>query len=543
MIEINYEGQNYEFEEDISLKEIGEILVPGNNFVGAVFNNVVKNLNYVTEKGGDISFFDGRCKDGHSILTRTITFVFLLAVKKILPEKKVNVEHSMGAGIYLEFDDGEAMKWDLIKEIKKEMKNIIEADIPLIRRTVDMTIAKVLFKAEGYDDKLRLFDTLDFDTVDVYEVEDHIFTFHGYLAPSTSYVSKFDVVSYYPGAIVIIPTRQEPDMLPEFKEEKSLAKIFAGSKKWTDLLKIGDVAALNERIIRDDIDFLIKVNEAYIENQIAEMAQDITEDPTVNVVLIAGPSSSGKTTLSYRLSVQLGVRGMAPVPIHMDDYFVDRVNTPRDETGNRNYEMLEAVDLKKFNEDLLRLIQGEEVELPEFDFVDGVSRPSGRRIQLDDNSIIIIEGIHGLNPGLTSLIPEKNKYKIYVSALTNLNIDSHNRISTTDMRLLRRMVRDFHTRGKSVDETFDDWPKVRRGEKEYIFPYQDFADRAIDSSLVYEISVLKKHIYDLLKNYPEDGRHYKNVKRFLSFLKYFRDIENDAVVPNNSILREFIGDR
>ena len=291
------------------------------------------------------------------------------------------------------------------------------------------------------------------------------------------------------------------------------------------------------------MDFLIDVAEAYFENQVLEIAEDIVRDGSISMVQIAGPSSSGKTTLAYKLSVQLGVHGLRPIPLSMDDYFVHRKDTPLDEEGNMDFEAVEAIDLDLFNKDLLALVEGEEIELPKFNFVTGIREMSGQKIKLEKNSILIIEGIHGLNPKLTRLIPEKKKYKVYVSALTQLNMDAHNRISTTDIRLLRRLVRDHRTRGKSVDDVFWEWKNVQRGERKHIYPYQDLADYAMDSSLIYEIPVLKKYAKKLFATYPRDGQYYKEVKKLDSFLKYFLEIQNEDTIPRKSILREFIGQK
>lgn len=509
--------------------------------VAALVNNEMKNLDYIPGKDAKISWVYKDSADGYRILSRTITLIFLLAAKRIMPEKLIVVEHSIGNGLYLETSDREALKHEELYQIETEMKKIIKEDLPIERKTVDKDIAISLFEKEGYRDKIRLLETLGKDEYDIYIVGGHYFSFHGYLAPSTKYIDKFRLHSYYPGAVIVIPTLESGGRVPPFKEEKSLAKIFESSKKWTELLDIGTVGSLNEKILKKDIDFLIHVSEAYFENQVAAIAEAIVKDGSISMVQIAGPSSSGKTTLAYRLAVQLGVHGLKPIPLHMDDYFVNREDTPLDEEGKKDYESLEAIQLDLFNKDLLALIEGEEIQLPKFNFITGKSEMSGKRIRLEKKSILILEGIHGLNPKLTHLIPEKKKYKVYVSALTQLNMDAHNRISTTDMRLLRRMVRDSRTRGKSLDEIFTEWIGVRKGEKKNIYPYQDFADIAIDSSLVYEIPVLKKYVIKLFDQYHRQGPYYKDVKRLKSFLKYFIEIEEENNIPSKSILREFIG--
>lgn len=542
VIRLSIEGKLKEIQEDRSLKEIAERYADNmKQIVAALVDNEMKNLDYIIEKDAVINWVYRNSADGYRILSRTITLIFILAAKRVIPEHNIIVEHSIGNGLYLERKDGEALKHEELYLIEQEMEKIIKEDLPIERKSVDRDIAISLFEKEGYADKIRLLKTLKKEEFDIYTVDGRYFSFHGYLAPATKYIEKFRLHSYYPGVVIVIPTPESGGRVPPFKEEKSLAKIFESSKKWTDLLDIGSVGSLNEKILKKDIDFLIHVSEAYFENQVAAIAENIVKDGSISMVQIAGPSSSGKTTLAYRLAVQLGVHGLKPIPLHMDDYFVDREDTPLDEEGKRDFEAFEAIQLDLFNKDLLALIEGEKIELPKFNFITGKSERSGRKIKLEKKSILILEGIHGLNPKLTHLIPEKKKYKVYVSALTQLNMDSHNRISTTDVRLLRRMVRDTRTRGKSLDEVFTEWRGVRKGEKKNIYPYQDYADIAIDSSLVYEIPVLKKYVMKLFDQYDREGIYYKDVKRLKSFLKYFIEFEEEENIPSRSILREFIG--
>lgn len=542
MIRIKMEDNLIEIPNKSSLREVmEESSKKERSIVAALVNNEMKNMEYMVKEGDVIEWVHKDSHDGYRISSRTITLIFLLAAKRVIPHRNIIVEHSIGNGLYLETKDGEALRHEELYEIEVEMKKIIKSDFPIERKTVDGDIAISLFEKEGYQDKIRLLNTLDKAEYDIYSVDGHYFSFHGYLAPSTKYIEKFRLHSYYPGVVIVIPTTDSYGRVPAFKEEKSLAKIFEASKKWTELLDIGSVGSLNERILNKDIDFLIDVSEAYFENQVSDIAEHIMKDGSISMVQIAGPSSSGKSTLAYRLAVQLGVHGLKPIPLHMDDYFVNREDTPLNEEGEMDFEALEAIRLDVFNKDLLALIEGEEIELPYFNFVTGKSEMSGKKIRLQKNSILILEGIHGLNPKLTNLIPEKKKYKVYVSALTQLNMDSHNRISTTDMRLLRRMVRDSRTRGKSLDEVFTEWIGVRKGEKKNIYPYQDLADFAIDSSLVYEIPVLKKYVMKLFEQYDRNGKYYKDVKRLKSFLKYFIEIEEEDNIPSKSILREFIG--
>lgn len=541
-IKVKYDGIEAVFNKGTRLLDIAAYFDNGTKeYVGAIIENTVHNMFEEINEDVELEFIDANTKDGHDILFRTATLIFLLAAKRIFPDELVVAEHTMNDGLYLTLDSKTPIKHNKVKEIKEEMQRIIQKDYKIIRKKIQMDDAYYIFNKENYQDRIKLYDTLDFEDVNVYEVSGHYFTFHGYIAPSTGFIEKFDVISYYPGVMVMIPTPESDGEVPEFREEKTLAKIFSNSKKWMSSLNINSIGELNEKILNNDIDFLVEVAEAYFENQVSDIASSIVKDEDADMVLIAGPSSSGKTTLAHRLSVQLGVRGIEPIPIHMDDYFVNREDTPIDENGERNYELLEAIDLEKFNEDLMLLIEGEEIELPSFNFVTGKREKSGRFIKLGENSIVIIEGIHALNPKLTKLVPDKNKFKIYVSALTQLNIDAHNRISSSDVRLLRRMVRDNQFRGTNIESTLNEWPKVRAGETKFIFPYQDFADVAMDSSLIYELAVIKKYAMDLFKDYDKSNKNYKEIKRLSSLLKYFVSIEDDSIIPNNSIIRETIG--
>lgn len=541
MIKVKIDKEIREIEKGTTLRQLLKDCDTEHEIVAAIIDNKVKNVEYPLNEDTEIKWIDRKSTDGYNILLRTATLIFLLAAKRILPDENMIVEHPIGNGLYIERRNGEILKRVVLEEIEKEMKKIIEEDLPIERKRVEREIALSLFEKEGYYDKIRLMNTLEREEYDLYIVGSHYFSFHGYLAPSTGYIDQFALHSYYPGTVLLIPNSSSGMKMPLFKEEKSLAKIFEASKRWTDLLDIGTVGSLNEKIINDDIDFLIHVSEAYFENQVSKIAENIVGDKSLSMVLIAGPSSSGKTTLAKRLAIQLGVHGLKPIPLSMDDYFVDRHKTPLDEEGKKDFESVEAIDLKLFNRDLLSLVEGEEVEMPRFNFVTGLREMSGKTIRLEKKSILILEGIHGLSPHLTHLIPDKKKYKVYISALTQLNMDSHNRISSMDTRLLRRMVRDHRTRGKTLEETFELWPNVQRGERKHIYPYQDLADYAMDSSLIYEVAVLKKYIMKLFKDYDPCGKYYKDIKRLEAFLKYFREIDNEENIPTNSILREFIG--
>ncbi|WP_025641902.1 nucleoside kinase [Schnuerera ultunensis] len=510
-------------------------------YIGARINNKIYHLQKNIEENMSIRFLSLKDEDGYKIYTRTISAVFIMACKEIFPQCTVKIEHFIGRGLYAELEEGKSISFSEIEKIKAKMKDIIEKDIPIFREKVPAEKGISLFKEQGYEDKVRLYNTLDKELIQTYKIGEHIDGFHGYLAPSTGYVNIFDLKYYYPGAIILFPTTDSVDRLPEFKEQKKLARVFKEANEWADILDLGYLGSLNEKVLNGDIGEVIRISEALHEKKIGHIADEICKDDDINIILIAGPSSSGKTTFAQRLAIHLKVNGKRPIAISVDDYFVDRDKTPLNEKGEYDFESIEAIDLKRLNEDLVKLLEGEEIELPKYNFITGKSENSGVKIKVDKDHPIIVEGIHGLNPRLTTYIPEKNKFKIYISALTQLNIDAHNRISTTDTRLIRRMVRDNKFRGNDIFRTFELWQGVTKGEEQNIFPFQEEADIMFDSALVYELSVLKKHAVPLLEKVDNSSIYYSECKRLLQFLKYFIDIEEENLIPPNSILREFIG--
>lgn len=524
--------------EDISKKAFGEEY---KKYFGARINNEVFNLNKRIYEELDIKFIDIRDIDGYRIYTKTISAVFIMACKAIYPERTVRIEHFLGAGLYTCFEKGFPISFKEVEQIQEKMQEIIHNDYSITREKLPREKALQLFRENGYDDKIRLQNTLDKEEIHVYTIDQHIDTYHGFLAPSTGYIDKFSLKYYYPGTIILFQNMNSNYQLPEFKELKKLPKVFKEANDWADILDLGYVGSLNEKILDGSVEESIRVSEALHEKKIANIADLICKDEDIHLILIAGPSSSGKTTFAGRLAVQLKVNGKRPVSISVDDYFVNREDTPLNEDGTFNFETIEAIDLKKLNEDLVKLIEGKEIELPRFNFITGKRERSGKIIKVDKDHPIIVEGIHSLNPKMTSYIPEKNKYKIYISALTQLNIDSHNRIPTTDTRLIRRIVRDIKYRGNDAIRTLEMWSGVRKGEEKYIFPFQEEADIMFDSALVYELSVLKKHIKPLLEEIDKDNIYYGEAKKLLKFLQYFIDIEDESTIPQNSILREFIG--
>ncbi|CAK7009135.1 AAA family ATPase [Tissierella sp. P1] len=510
-------------------------------YLGAKVNNEVFNLGKIVEEDMNIIFLDINDVDGYRIYTKTISAVFIMACKELFPERAVRIEHFLGEGLYVTFEKSYSITFKEVEQIQEKMKEIVQDDLPILREKMSKDKAIKLFKEYNYYDKIRLFNTLDREEVDVYNIGDHRDTYHGFLAPSTGYVEIFKLKYYYPGVLIMFPSMNSNYQIPEFKELKKLSKVFKEANDWGDILDLAYVGSLNEKIIDGGIAEVIRISEALHEKKIANIADRICEDEDIHLILIAGPSSSGKTTFSKRLEVQLKVNGKRPVSISVDDYFVDREKTPLNEDGTYDFENINAIDLDKLNEDLVKLIEGEEVELPKFNFITGKREKSGKIVKVDKDHPIIVEGIHSLNPKMTSYIPEKNKYKIYISALTQLNIDAHNRIPTTDTRLIRRIVRDIKYRGNDAIRTLELWSGVRKGEERYIFPFQEEADIMFDSTLVYELAVLKKHIKPLLEEINSASIYYGEAKKLLKFLEYFRDIEDESIIPQNSILREFIG--
>ena len=510
-------------------------------YLGARIENEIFPLFKTVQEEQYIKFLTNRDVDGYRIYTKTISAVFIMACKELFPDKDAILYHFLGPGLYAELDGKHNISFKETQEIEIKMTEIIQMDLPIIRKEYSREEAVKLFTDYGYFDKVRLINTLDREEFSIYNIGTHIDSFHGYLAPSTGYVSEFKLKYYYPGVIILFPSRKNNYNMEKFKDQKKLSKIFKESNTWSNILDMSNIGSLNEKINSNKVEEIIQISEALHEKKIAQIADIIFKDTDITMILIAGPSSSGKTTFSKRLATQMKVNGKRPILISMDDYFVDRDLTPVDKEGKPDYESIDAIDIELFNMDLISLLEGETIELPKFNFITGKREKSGKWIKVDIDHPIIIEGIHGLNPNVTREIPEKNKFKIYISALTQLNLDNHNRIATTDTRLIRRMVRDVKYRGNGPLNTFEMWDGVRKGEEKYIFPFQEEADIMFNSSLVYEMSVLKKYIVPLLKEILKESEYYSEAKKLLKFLENFNSIEDEKYIPPNSILREFIG--
>jgi len=508
--------------------------------VAAKVNNNLRELSYIVEGDSGIEFLDLTTTDGQRIYQRSLSFVFIRAAMELLKGCEVTVEHSLSKGLYCEIHYSRPIDEKDVKEIKKRMIEIIDSKIPLVKKKIPKEEARRIFRELNMEAKEKLLDYREKEYINIYSCGWLKNYFYGYMVPNTGYLKDFDLKFYLPGVIIQYPTREKPHKIPDYVEQPKLAAIFKEAESWGRILNLEYVANLNEIIERGEYPELIRISEALHEKKIAQIADMISENKK-RVVLIAGPSSSGKTTFAQRLLIQLRVNGLNPVTLSTDNYFVNREKTPKDEYGDYDFEALEAVDLELFNRDLSRLIQGEEVEIPIFNFITGIREYIGKKLKINREQPIIIEGIHGLNERLTRDIPHDKKFKIYISALTQLNIDGHNRIPTTDTRLIRRIVRDSKYRGHSALDTLKIWHSVRRGEERNIFPFQEEADVMFNSALTYELAVLKKYAEPLLKEIKEEEKEYSEAKRLLKFLSYFKSIDNDKYILQTSIIKEFIG--
>lgn len=453
---------------------------------------------------------------------------------------KVRILHSVSKGYYCKVCGNVTVNEEFLNHVEIRMNDLVEADIPIEKRSVSTRDAISLFHQYGMTDKEKLFGYRLASRVNVYRIRDFEDYYYGYMLPSTKYLKYFSLHLYDEGFVIQMPVKEAPKEVPSFAPQNKLFHVLKESTRWGDLQGIETVGELNDVITRKDILQEILVQEAFHERKIAEIASQIAAHPHVKFILVAGPSSSGKTTFSHRLSVQLRVNGLVPHPIAVDNYFVDRENTPKDEDGNYNFECLEAIDLEQFNTDMEKLLAGEEVQLPTFNFKTGKREYTSKPKRLGEQDVLVIEGIHCLNERMTYRLAAENKFKIYISALTQLNVDEHNRIPTTDGRLIRRLVRDARTRGISAQETIRMWPSVRRGEEENIFPYQEEADVMFNSALIYELAVLKQYAEPILLGIDKECEEYLEAKRLLKFLDYFVGIGSESI-PTNSLLREFVG--
>ena len=472
--------------------------------------------------------------------SRTLQFIFIKAVLDLYKDAIVTMEHSIGKWVFGEIHKKEPLTEQEVNNIKQEMQKLIDKNYPIKRIKVKREEAIKIFQNYGMTDKVKLLQQTGFKVVTLYELDGRYDYFYGPMWESTGVIKNFDVKFYNGGFILGYPTDENLMVVNKFVEQRKLTNIFRETEKWLNILGIGEVGSLNEKISNGELIDLIMISEALHEKKIAQISDMINEKKEIKAVFVAGPSSSGKTTFANRLAIQLKVNGLNPIPISLDNYFVNREDTPKDENGEYDFESIKSIDVKFFKEQMKELFEGKEVEIPIFNFLTGYREKSGSKVKMPKNGILIIEGIHGLNPILTSSLDENNIFKIYISALTQLNLDNHNRISTADVRRVRRIVRDSLSRGKNAEETLLMWPSIKKGEEKNIFVYQEEADVMFNSTLVYELCVLKKKALEELDKVNADSSVYDEVKRLKAFLGFFDEIYK-GLVPENSILREFIG--
>ncbi len=513
-----------------------------NPIIGAMVNNRVKELSFVVVKNKKVEFIDYSHPDGTRLYIRSLFFVLYAAVRDVFPQVKLKIMHGISRGYYCELSGLERPITDSdIFAIKAEMKQWVEKDIPFQKIGLPTEEAVEICKKQNLPYKAKLFEQQGLLFTYLYFMDGLANFFYGHLAPSTGYVKVFDLVSYYEGLLLRIPYPFKFSELQPYGKLDKLFGVFQEHKDWAELLEVPNVANLNEFTLSGHSGDILKISEALHEKKIAEIANLINDRKgMVRIVLIAGPSASGKTTFSKRLMVQLAVNGLKPTMISLDDYFVDREKTPKDINGEYDFEAIEAIDVEYFNLQLNQLFNGESIELPRFNFTLGKKLPSGQKLQLGAGSILIVEGIHGMNPYLVPHIDSANTFKIFLSALTQISIDDQNHISTTDNRMIRRMIRDSKYRNYTALDTIRRWPSVRAGEDKNIFPYQENADVMFNSSLIYELAVLKKYAEPLLKSVPESQAEFSESNRLLKFLSYFKDID-DQEIPPTSLIREFLG--
>lgn len=541
--EINKDWETFELKDGAIIEDIYKLLKDELPYtvLCAKQNNVIEDLNHKVTEGDKIELMDGRSKAGNLIYQYTLSMIYIKAVNDVMGKVKVDMENTLNKGVFTEIKSKTPITEENVRAIENRMREIVDADIPITKELVSREKGLEIMKEEGMEEKLQLLsDHLDVKDIKFYSLDGYREFFYGYMAPSTGYIKVFELKKYRRGVLLRFPEASNPDELPEYINQTKLYEAFGEQASWAKTQGIYYVTDLNRRLEEGRAKDLVLLSEALHEKRIAEIAEIIKKEKK-RIILIAGPSSSGKTTFAKRLCVQMYVAGLKPIYMGTDDYFVEREDTPLDENGEKNYEDLEAIDIKLFNKNMNDLLAGEKVDIPTFNFMTGHKEFGKRIMSINENQPIVIEGIHALNEKLTEFIPKEAKFKIYISPLTQLTIDEHNKVSSTDQRMLRRIVRDNLYRGHDAQSTIRDWPKVRAGEHKNIFPFTNDADVLFNSVHIYEISVLKKYAEPLLKAIKEDEPEYPEAVRMLKFLRFFRTIEDDSIIVNNSIIREFIG--
>ena len=544
MRQITVEGQTLNIKDGTTYLELAKNFQKkyDHDIVLVLENNKMRELFRKVKDGAAVTFLTTGQIDGYNTYRRSATLLLLKAIYDVEGMDAVRgmkVEFSAGEGYYVSSRKMPVNEGTLAR-IENRMKELVSQNLPIEKRSIPVEEAIEHFTRHGMIDKARLFRFRRSSSVNVYLLDGFEDYYYGYMVPSTGYLKYFKLIPYDEGFVLEFPPRKTPETFGPFREQPKVFQTLKNSTKWGEILNVGTVGALNEQISEGNVGNIILAQEAIMEKGLGDIAAEIASRPDKKLIMIAGPSSSGKTTFSHRLSIQLMAHGLKPHPIAVDNYFVERVDTPKDENGQYNFECLEAMDIELFNQQMSALLRGEKVFMPTFNFVTGMKEYKGNSLKLGPEDVLVIEGIHCLNDALSYSLPAENKFKIYVSALTQMNIDEHNRIPTTDGRLLRRMVRDARTRGASAQKTISMWPSVRRGEDENIFPYQESADVVFNSALIYELAVLKQYAEPLLFGIRPEDPEYLEAKRLLKFLNYFQGIDSN-LIPGNSILREFIG--
>ena len=508
--------------------------------VSARVNNKVEGMHYRVYNSKDVEFLDMTSSSGSRAYTRTLFFVLCKAVQDIYPATDVVIDIPVSNGFYVDIRLGRPVVDEDVNIIRRRMQEIIDARMPIRRFTVPTEEAVALFQEKGDVEKVKLLKTSGAIYTTYYKIGDYVDYYYGTLLTNTSQLYLFGLEKYYDGMLLRIPSLKNPDVLGEMTRQDKMFEIFKEHHSWQSILGIRTVGDFNQAIDANYSTGIINISEALQEKKIAKIAEEIASRKGVKLVLLAGPSSSGKTTSCKRLSIQLAVNGLKPLQISLDDYFVDREKTPKDASGEYDYESIYALDLDLINEQFNALFRGEEVELPKYDFQSGKSKKSGNKLKMTDNNVLVVEGIHALNPELTAHIPQEQIFRVYASALTTILLDNHNYIPTTDNRLLRRIIRDYKYRGVSAQETIHRWPSVRAGENKWIFPFQENADAMLNTAMLYELAVIKTQAEPLLQQVPENCEEYAEAYRLLKFLKYFKGIPYNNLPPT-SLLREFLG--
>ena len=538
-------GKTKEYPYGISYGEIVEEYQESSRYpiVLVMKDGKLCELHKKLKRDGVLEFVTTGDEIGHKTYKRSASLLLLKAVYHVAGRKNIKnivLHYSVASGYYYTIDGNVEIAEEFLAQVKAYMRELVERKIPILKRSVGTSEAIEIFHEHGMYDKEKLLRFRRGSRVNIYSLDGFEDYFYGFMVNHTGYLKYFELYPYDTGMVLQLPERSNPQEVPPFVPKPKIFQIQKESERWGEMMQADTVGALNEQIVSKGASQLLLVAEALQESKISQIARTIAENKDKKFIMIAGPSSSGKTTFSHRLSIQLAAHGLRPHPIAVDNYFVNREDTPLDSEGNYNFECLEAIDVKQFNEDMTRLLQGEEVELPYFNFKTGQREYRGNFMKLGKEDVLVIEGIHCLNDKLSSSLPTESKFKIYISALTQLNIDEHNRIPTTDGRLIRRIVRDARTRGTSAKQTIAMWNSVRRGEEENIFPYQESADVMFNSALIYELAVLKLYAEPLLFSIGKDEPEYNEAKRLLKFLDYFLGVPSESI-PSNSILREFVG--